>query len=168
MTEGTADRPPPIMDPAKRAASPGTGDVPERGWADLVPELSVSNIGLSLSFWCGILGFNVAYDRPAARFAYLSRGPLQVMLCERNGRWEASEMSRPFGQGINLQMAVDRIAPILAALNSADWPLYEQPNDAWYRVGGLERGQREFLVQDPDGYLLRFTETLGARAPTYP
>jgi len=37
---------------------------------------------------CDLLGFNVAYDRPDARFAYLVRGHLQVMLCERNGRWE--------------------------------------------------------------------------------
>jgi hypothetical protein len=77
-------------------------------------------------------------------------------------------MQRPFGRGINLQMAVDRIAPILAALDGAGWPLHEQPNEAWYRIGGYEGGQREFLVQDPDGYLLRFAEDLGTRAATQP
>jgi hypothetical protein len=45
------------------------------------------------------------------------------------------------------------------------WDLYEQPNDAWYRIGELEVGRREFLVQDPDGYLLRFAEDLGTRPP---
>ncbi len=98
----------------------------------------------------------------------MSRGRLQVMLCERNGRWELADMSQPFGRGINLQMAVERIAPILEALDRANWPLLEQPSNAWYRVGDHEHGQREFLVQDPDGYLLRFTEALGARPATGP
>ena len=76
-------------------------------------------------------------------------------------------MQRPFGRGINLQMTVDLIKPILDALSAANWPLYEQPNEAWYRVGDCERGQYEFLVQDPDGYLIRFAEDLGIRAPTF-
>jgi len=161
--------PPPqplLADPIARASSPGTGSAPKDGWAALVPELGVSDIQKSMSFWCGLLGFNVAYDRPAARFAYLVRGRLQVMLCERNGRWETAEMHRPFGRGINLQMTVESIAPILAALEVAGWALHEEPNEAWYRIGDHEGGQREFLVQDPDGYLLRFAEDLGTRPPT--
>jgi len=157
---------PPISDPVVRAASSSTGRAPKDGWAAVVPELAVSDIQASLSFWCSQLGFAVAYDRPDARFAYLARGPLQVMLCERNGRWEPGEMQRPFGRGINLQMAVERIEPILQALNAAEWPLYEQPNEAWYRVGEREHGQREFLVQDTDGYLIRFAEDLGIRPPS--
>src|SRR5262249_38753544 len=100
---------------------------------------------------------------PAARFAYLIRGRLQIMLCERNGRWEPGEMHRPFGRGVNFQMMVDRLDPMLDALLSASWPLYEEPNEVWYRTGDTEGGQREFLVQDPDGYLLRFAESLGQR-----
>jgi hypothetical protein len=69
-------------------------------------------------------------------------------------------------RGINLQLVVDRIEPLLIALDAAEWPLQEQPNEAWYRVGDPENGQREFLVQDPDGYLLRFVERLGVRAPS--
>jgi catechol 2,3-dioxygenase-like lactoylglutathione lyase family enzyme len=156
----------PITDPVARAASPGTGSAPADGFAALVPEFSVSNLQESLSFWCRLLGFVVADARPAARFAFLVRGPLQVMLCERNGRWESGEMHHPFRRGLNLQMTVESLAPILLALRAADWPLYEQPNEAWYRTGDREGGQREFLVQDPDGYLLRFAENLGTRLPT--
>jgi catechol 2,3-dioxygenase-like lactoylglutathione lyase family enzyme len=152
-----------ISNPAARAGSHSTGTAPQNGWAALVPELGVSNIQESLAFWCGLLGFDIAYDRPAARFAYLTRDDLQVMLCERNGRWETAGMQRPFGRGINLQMVVDRIQPVLNALADADWPLYEQPDEVWYRVGDQEFGQREFLVQDPDGYLMRFAERLGVR-----
>jgi catechol 2,3-dioxygenase-like lactoylglutathione lyase family enzyme len=156
----------PITDPVARATSHSTGSRPKDGFAALVPELSVSDLRESLSFWCSLLGFEVAYDRPAARFAYLVRGPLQVMMRERNGRWEPGEMLRPFGRGINFQMMVEHVAPILSALEAAGWPLYEQPSDAWYRTGDVEGGQREFLVQDPDGYLLRFAEDLGTRPPT--
>ncbi len=154
-----------LKDPVARAASPGRGNAPLDGWAALVPELSVTDIRASLSFWCNLLGFGVAYDRPAARFAYLVRERLQIMLCERNGRWESAELQRPFGRGINLQMTMPSIAPVLAALHGAGWPLFEQPSDAWYRVGDLECGQREFLVEDPDGYLLQFAEVLGTRPP---
>src|SRR5215471_4071675 len=139
MTSDAADPgifPPLIVDPAVRALSPGAGSAPKDGWSPLVPELAVSDIGASLSFWCNLLGFAVAYDRPAGRFAYLVRDGIQVMLCERNGRWEPAEMHRPFGRGINLQMTIRTIAPILEALARAGWPLYEQPNEAWYRVGG--------------------------------
>ncbi|MCG2637580.1 bleomycin resistance protein [Bradyrhizobium sp. GCM10023182] len=155
-----------LSDPVARATSPSTGHAPPDGFADLVPELSVSNIEASLSFWRDLLGFAIAYDRPDARFAYLVRGRLQVMLCELNGRWETAEMQRPFGRGINLQMVVDRIDLILKALDGAKWPLYEPPNEAWYRAGDLEVGQREFLVQDPDGYLIRLVERLGTRGPS--
>jgi hypothetical protein len=37
-------------------------------------------------------------------------------------------------------------------------------DDAWYRAGESLIGQRQFLVPDPDGYLLRFCQVLGVRA----
>lgn len=59
----------PLADPAARARSSGSGRPPEDGFAALTPELSVRDLDVSLRFWCGLLGFTVAYDRPAARFA---------------------------------------------------------------------------------------------------
>ncbi len=123
----------------------------------------MTDITASLDFWCRVLGFEVAYARPAAGFAYLERGPIQVMLCQLNGRWEVADMARPLGRGINLQMTVPTLAPLLTALQAAGWPLYEAPTEAWYTTGDRQGGQREFLVQDPDGYLLRFAEKLGTR-----
>ena len=33
----------------------------------------------------------------------------------------------------------------------------------WYRQGDKLLGNKEFLIQDPDGYLLRFSEDLGEK-----
>jgi hypothetical protein len=45
-----------------------------------------------------------------------------------------------------------------------DWPLFEEPSESWYRIGESEEaGSLEFLVQDPDGYLIRFVQSIGRR-----
>ncbi|WP_238913511.1 hypothetical protein [Achromobacter insolitus] len=51
----------------------------------------------------------------------------------------------------------------LAALASAKWPLFRDPAEQWYRGNNVEIGVREFLPQDPDGYLLRFSARIGER-----
>ena len=153
----------PLTDPNERALSAGSGQVPVGGFAALVPKLSVVDLDAGLRFWCDLLGFTVAYDRPAARFAYLTLGEAQVMLCQHNGRWQTGALEPPLGRGVNFSIETDRMEATLAALLAARWPLYEPPSEAWYRVGTTERGQRECLVQDPDGYLVRLTEGLGER-----
>jgi len=132
-------------------------------WAGLVPELLVTELAASLRFWCGLCGFAVAFDRPEDGFAYLDRAGVQVMLEEmaRPGRhWVTAPVERPFGRGINFQITVDDVAPVLAALAAADWPLYLAVEEKSYRVGSGVVGVRQFLVQDPDGYLLRFSQPL--------
>ncbi|MCJ2033426.1 bleomycin resistance protein [Methylobacterium sp. J-068] len=153
----------PLADPAERARSSGTGNPPQGGFSALTPELSVYNLDVSLQFWCDLLGFKIAYDRPAARFAYLVLGEAQIMLCQLNERWNTGDLERPLGRGVNFQITVDRLPTILAALDAAGWPLFEEPSEVWYRTGPVESGQREFLVQDPDGYLVRLAENLGQR-----
>lgn len=133
----------------------------------LVPEFLVTDITASLGFWCGLCGFRVDYDRPEEGFAYLSRGSAHVML-EQAGvirNWVTGELEPPFGRGINVQISVDDLDPILHALASADHPLYLEPETTWYRVSPDEElGVRQFLVTDPDGYLLRFQTRVGRRA----
>jgi catechol 2,3-dioxygenase-like lactoylglutathione lyase family enzyme len=152
------------VDPTARARSSGSGRAPHDGFAALVPELGVTDLDASLRFWCGLLGFAIAYDRPAARFAYLTRSSAQIMLCQLNGSWETGDLRYPFGRGINFQTKVEPLDPVLAALAAASWPIFAGPGEAWYRVGDTEHGQRECLVQDPDGYLVRLVESLGIRA----
>jgi catechol 2,3-dioxygenase-like lactoylglutathione lyase family enzyme len=149
-----------------------SGDLPpDFAWSKLVPELLVTDLATSLRFWRDLCGFIVAYERPEEGFAYLDRGGVQVMLEEafRPGRrWITGPLEPPFGRGINLQIEVASLEPILDALAAASWPLYLVPEEKWYRAGTQETGVRQFLVQDPDGYLLRFQQALGLRQACSP
>ncbi len=132
----------------------------------LVPELIVSDLQASLAFWRGLIGFKIAYQRPEERFACLDLRGAHVMLEERQDtvrQWIPGDLAKPFGRGINFQIEVDAVAPILARLAEAKWPLFMQAEEKWYRVGDVDAGQRQFIVQDPDGYLLRLCEDLGER-----
>ena len=137
--------------------------LPSGGFAPLVPELNVRDLARSVAFWCDVLGFACAYGRPETGFAYLERDGAQVMLNVINGNWATAPLKPPFGRGINLQITVRSAAEIVTRLSGIDWPLFRPLHDAWYRAGGEEVGCRQFLVQDPDGYLLRFSESLGRR-----
>jgi catechol 2,3-dioxygenase-like lactoylglutathione lyase family enzyme len=131
----------------------------------LVPELSVSSFEKSLDFYTRILGFSVAYDRPEEGFAFLVLGEAQLMIDQiGDGRtWQTAALDYPLGRGVNFEIEVDSIDPLLTRLSENNVPLFMQPEEKWYRVGDQESGNRQFLVQDPDGYLLRFTEDLGQR-----
>ena len=134
-------------------------------WASLVPELIVSELDRSLRFWCGLIGFRVAYERADEGFAYLEMGQAQVMLSAQAdmGRWITGAMEHPFGRGVNLQIAVEDIAAPLARLTEDGWPLHFGPEEKWYRAGDAETGVRQFAVADPDGYLVRLSQSLGQR-----
>ena len=134
------------------------------GFAVLVPEIDVRDLAISLSFWCDIVGFRIAYARPEDGFAYLERDGAQVMLCLANGNWLTAPLDLPLGRGVNFQIMVDRLDPILERLANASWPLFRAAHEAWYRIGATQTGLRQVLVQDPDGYLLRFAESLGSRS----
>ncbi|MDF9616405.1 VOC family protein [Pseudomonas entomophila] len=131
----------------------------------LVPELIVTDLQRSLAFWVSDLGFQVAYRRPEEGFAYLDLGGAQIMLEQVNlqDQWITGRLEAPLGRGINFQIDVGEVAPVIERLNRRGWPLFQACEDAWYRAGAVEVGQRQFLVQDPDGYLLRLAERLGER-----
>lgn len=132
--------------------------------AVLVPELLVTDLGESLAFWRDALGFGVLYERPDEGFVYLEREGVQVMLEELGqDSWETGPMERPFGRGINLQIACTSIRPLVDGLDDMGWPLFRRPEERWYRADDILLGVLQFLVQDPDGYLLRFQEDLGTR-----
>lgn len=134
-------------------------------WASLTPELLVTDYQKSFSFYVETLGFTVEYTRDDPLFAYLSVEDAQLMVEERTGSewWVTSELNHPYGRGINFQITVDSIDPYASRLMNDDYQLFEEIREEWYQVEDVERGNRQFLVQDPDGYLLRFMEHIGTR-----
>lgn len=134
--------------------------------APLVPELDVRDLEASLAFYVGVLGFAVRYQRPEERFVYLERGGAELMLEEAAGpgrRFRTAPLEPPFGRGVNFQIRVTDATALLAAARKADAEVVIDLEERWYRRGDGEVGNRQFVVADPDGYLLRFFEDLGAR-----
>ncbi|ROQ40724.1 catechol 2,3-dioxygenase-like lactoylglutathione lyase family enzyme [Frondihabitans sp. PhB188] len=131
----------------------------------LVPELLVTDLDRSLRFWCDLFGFDIRYSRPAERFAYIALGSAHLML-EQIGvgrNWVTGALEAPLGRGINFQITVPDAGALAEALNRADVELFLEPETRWYRVGDEDAGVRQFLVQDPDGYLVRFQSSVGRR-----
>ena len=46
----------------------------------------------------------------------------------------------------------------------ASIPIFLAMEEKWYRYGDAYNGSRQFLIQDPDGYLPRIAQDLGEQA----
>jgi catechol 2,3-dioxygenase-like lactoylglutathione lyase family enzyme len=132
----------------------------------LVPELYVSDFERSLEFYRDILGFEVVYIRADERFAFLEREGAQLMIEQSTDparTWIAGDLAPPYGRGINLQIRVANVEKLLASLDAAGIPFFVPLEEKWYRRDDELVGNRQFVIQDPDGYLLRFYQDLGTK-----
>lgn len=133
----------------------------------LVPEFSVSDWRASRRFYCDILGFTCVYERPEEGFCYLKLGEAELMIDQigagRTFDDGHSPDRYPFGKGLNVQIRVTAVAPLLESLKRHGIELFLPVEERWYRNGLNESGNRQFVVADPDGYLLRLYESLGVR-----
>ena len=68
------------------------------------------------------------------------------------GAWNSRQL------GINFQILVNDVEQLYERVVSQNIPVFANLETSWYRID-----QREFLMQDPDGYLLRFSEDIGDR-----
>ncbi|MCF6369843.1 bleomycin resistance protein [Rhizobium halophilum] len=134
----------------------------------LVPELAVSDWRKSRSFYCDVIGFDVRYERPEEGFSYLVLDGGELMIDQiglgRTFTVAGAPIERPYGRGLNLQLRVPDLDVVLRRLELANIPLYLPLEEKWYRRNGKEVGNRQFVVADPDGYLVRPFEDLGERA----
>ena len=129
-----------------------------------IPELSVTNLENSLNFY-KTAGFKIEYDRPENKFAFISLGEIQFMLQEisNTDKWDVAPLSYPFGNGINFQLEVENLDEIYNNFKNLDYKITFDIEENWYRQDNRLLGNKEFLIQDPDGYLLRFSEDLGEK-----
>ena len=129
-----------------------------------MPELVCSDIERSLAFYTGILGFTIVFQRKDERFAYLERLGADIMLEQPTGRsFVAGDLAHPYGRGINLQIEAPDVDLLYQAVAAANAPIHLPMEEKWYRQDETLLGNRQFIVQDPDGYLLRFFRDIGQR-----
>lgn len=131
----------------------------------IIPELSVKNLEKSINFY-KLIGFKIEYERKENKFVFLSMGEIQFMLqeIEKENKWDIAPLEYPFGRGINFQLEVDNVDKIYNTLKNNNYEIAFEIEENWYRQNNLLLGNKEFLVKDPDGYLLRFSEDLGAKS----
>ncbi len=134
----------------------------------LVPELYCSNFPRSYAFYTEVLGFSVMFERQEERFAYLEREGAQLMFEERTGgsrTWLTAPLEQPYGRGINLQIWTQDVEALYQQALDHQAVIFLPLEEKWYRRDDRLMGNRQFVVQDPDGYLLRFAQDLGERTP---
>jgi len=129
-----------------------------------IPELSVTNLKKSLEFY-KVLGFKIEYERPENKFAFISIDEIQFMLQEiaDDDKWDVAPLSYPFGNGINFQLEVENLDEIYSNLKNNNYKIAFDIEENWYRQDEKLLGNKEFLVQDPDGYLIRISQDLGQK-----
>jgi catechol 2,3-dioxygenase-like lactoylglutathione lyase family enzyme len=142
----------------------------------LTPELNVRDLTKSLDFYVRLLGFSVQFERADEGFAAIALGGASLMLEQINTfdevsdrefveerKWITGKLEHPFGRGLNLQIHVTDLDAVYDRLLTNNYPVSFPMEERWYRVNGQLVGVRQFMVMDPDGFLLRFNKTIGSK-----
>ena len=139
----------------------------EQYWNALVPELTVVLLEASLRFY-NAAGFSVRFQRKDPPFAYLELGQAQIMLEQEHALgWSTAPLNCPLGRGVNFQIEVEDVEKTKSILETSGFAAFEETRESCYLLAdNVKEGQREFLIQDPDSYLLRFAQYLGSRYVT--
>jgi len=129
----------------------------------LVPELGCRDVLKNLLFYTEILGFDIRYERSEKGFYYLERQGAEIMIEQMCAdSWVAAKAEPPFGQGMHFEICTDDLAALYDTCKTSNAVLFREWEEVWYRAENTYLGQVQFIVQDPDGYLLRFEQELGA------
>ena len=124
---------------------------------NLIPELSVFDILQTKKFYKE-LGFKMEYERQKEKFIFMSFQDSQFMFEQiHDDGWNTGELSYPLGRGINFSIAVEDVEELYKLVKTLNFEIYKELTRNKYQVNGREETQIEFLIQDPNGYLLRFT-----------
>ncbi|MEG1756660.1 MAG: VOC family protein [Clostridia bacterium] len=124
----------------------------------MIPEFTVSDINHTKDFYIHKLGFKLEYEREEEKFIFLSYNGSQFMFEQLHQTgWNTDELEYPFGRGINFTIVALNVYELYRKVVTCDIKLYRQLQETTYKCGNEEIIEVQFLIQDPDGYLLRFT-----------
>ena len=82
------------------------------------------------------------------------------MINQINGHWETGRLEYPFGRGINFQIEIDNLDSFVSQVKDKGIIPFKDIFVSKYKCDDVSYVEKEVLIQDPDGYLLRFSETL--------
>ncbi|MEM6886948.1 MAG: VOC family protein [Pseudomonadota bacterium] len=139
--------------------------------APMVPELWCSDFEMSFAFYTDVIGFKVDQRRGQDPHAYLSLNGAQIMIAHwtLDGSWEPwhpEPLKPPFGRGMNIQLMVDDVQHYHDKLVSKGVePFRDVYTSEVWKTDCMDT-RRQFMVLDPDGYLLRFSQSIGTRPVT--
>jgi uncharacterized glyoxalase superfamily protein PhnB len=125
-------------------------------FTDVTPNLVVSNLDRSLTFYRDVLGFSVVTtvpDQPPYAFAWMQRDTVNVFLnTEASAQLTTSSGTNTLF--ITLE-ATDRASGVDALFASVGdrAPVLMPLTDQFY-------GMREFTIKDPDGYIVTFAQRI--------
>ncbi len=98
----------------------------------------------------------------------MERESAQLMIDELTDgprTWITAPLERPYGRGINLQIWTQDVDALYEQVQNHQAVIFLPMEETWYRRNDVFVGNRQFIVQDPDGYMLRFAQDIGVRTP---
>ncbi len=120
----------------------------------VAPEFFVRDFDASLRFYRERLGFRIVREEPG--FAVIARDDAYVLLAMADEtapgvrEWLASG---PRGVGMNTRIMLDGIDELYQSVSSDGVTVVQE-------IGDREYGLRDFMISDPDGFLLRFASPI--------
>ncbi len=124
-------------------------------YTSLTPNLMVDDVNATVDFYRDILGFNLIVSVPeSGRFnwAMMGSGGALLMFQTRESLGEELPMlaERPIQGGLTLYTKLKGLDELHERVKSTGI-VVKEPYTAFY-------GPREFVIQDPNGYLICFSE----------
>ena len=120
----------------------------------IAPELFVRDIDASLRFYVEQLGFRTV--RREAGFAVVSLGDAHLLLATPDETVQAMAnwlAAGPRGVGVHIRIMVDAVDALYQRASASSATVVQGLDDRAY-------GLRDFIIADPDGFLLRFASPI--------
>lgn len=130
----------------------------------LVPEIYCEHIDITKKFYVEVFGFDIRYERVDEQFAYFTLEGVDLMVEGINGvgrRWVTGKLEKPFGRGVHFQWDVTEIDNLYSRIKTkSPSSIYLEMETKTYQCAHEVIAQKQFIAQDPDGYLFRFVEII--------
>jgi catechol 2,3-dioxygenase-like lactoylglutathione lyase family enzyme len=124
-----------------------------RELAPVAPELFVPDVDRAIRFYTESLGFELLRREETdgeATFAVVALGPAIIMLADqRHYAAMGAALVEPRGRGIDVRFLVPDVDEVYRTCTTSAVRIGLDIGDRYY-------GLRDFIIEDPNGYRLRF------------